>query len=67
MTNLTDRELQVLSLLCEGMQVKEVARALAIGPRRVKHIREILGIKFNVHTTPQLIVAAFKKGVIKCN
>jgi DNA-binding NarL/FixJ family response regulator len=63
-SGLTQREVEVLRLLAEGMSQSEIARALVISPKTVaKHIEHILG-KLGVHTRAQAVGRAFREGVL---
>ena len=59
----TRRQLDVLSLLCEGLHNKDIAIRLDISPRTVKiHVGEILR-KFGVSSRLQAVVAARRGGL----
>ena len=61
---LTGRELEVLRLLAEGLDLDEIARALVISPTTVrKHIEHILG-KLGVHTRAQAVALAYRERLI---
>jgi two-component system, NarL family, nitrate/nitrite response regulator NarL len=63
-TSLTERELQVLGLLAEGIGSKEIARRLVISPKTVaSHIQHLLG-KLGVHTRAEAIVLAHRNGLV---
>lgn len=60
---LTPRELEVLRLLAEGMDQREIAERLVIGPKTVStHIQHILG-KLGVHSRAQAVAAAHRHGL----
>jgi DNA-binding NarL/FixJ family response regulator len=62
---LTDREVQVLQLLAEGMTLHQVARRLAISPRTVEsHVRKTYR-KLGVHNRVQALREAVALGVVK--
>jgi PAS domain S-box-containing protein len=63
-TDLTQRELEVLSLLAQGLKTGDMARSLSISPFTVRnHIRNIL-LKFNVHSRLEAVVYAIKNGLV---
>jgi two-component system nitrate/nitrite response regulator NarL len=61
---LTDREIEVLRLLAQGMTLHRVARGLAISPRTVEtHVRKIYR-KLGVHNRVQALREAAALGVV---
>ncbi|MFL5760619.1 MAG: ATP-binding protein [Thermomicrobiales bacterium] len=63
-SNLTDRELQVLRLLVEGLSDKEIAEALGISRRTASgHVETILG-KFNVPSRTAAATYATRHGLV---
>jgi DNA-binding NarL/FixJ family response regulator len=64
---LSDREMEVLSLVVEGKSNKEIASMLGISHQTVKnHITSILR-KFGVEDRTQAVVYALKRGWVKLN
>jgi DNA-binding NarL/FixJ family response regulator len=62
---LTDREVEVLQLLAEGMTLHQVARRLRISPRTVEtHVRKTYR-KLGVHNRVQALRQAASLGVVK--
>jgi len=62
--DLTDRELEVLSLLAQGLSTDKIARSLSISPSTTRnHIRNILQ-KLQVHSRLEAVVQAYKHGVV---
>ena len=61
---LSDREIQVLSLLTKGMTRKEIARILRIHEKTVSTYRARLLIKLNVRTIVDLIRYAAEEGIV---
>lgn len=59
------REVQVLSLLADGLTTHEVAAKIFSSPRTVENIRLQLKVKTGVNTTSALIVYAFRNKLIK--
>ena len=63
--NLTQRELDVLSLLVEGLSQPEIAERLFIAPKTVgKHIEHIL-TKLAVHSRAQVVAVAVRDELIE--
>lgn len=62
--DLTNRELEVLSLLAQGFNTDKIARSLSISPSTARnHIRNILQ-KLQVHSRLEAVVQAYKQGLI---
>ena len=55
--HLSQRELQVVSLLADGHKNHEIAKSLYISERTVRHYLEILFNKYHVSNRVQLAVA----------
>jgi two-component system, NarL family, nitrate/nitrite response regulator NarL len=61
---LTDRELEVLRLLAEGLEQDGIARELFISPKTVStHIQRIL-TKLGVHSRAQAIAVAYRENLV---
>ncbi|HRV91408.1 MAG TPA: response regulator transcription factor [Anaerolineae bacterium] len=59
---LTEREVEVLELLCQGLTDKDIGQRLHISPRTVNgHLGHIYS-KFNVHSRTEMMVLALEKG-----
>jgi len=61
---LTPREREILQLLAEGKSNKEIATVLNLSPYTVETHRKNLQDKLNLHSLPELILYALRKGVI---
>jgi DNA-binding NarL/FixJ family response regulator len=62
---LTDREVEILQRLADGLSTDEVARALDISPLTVRaHMKKIF-TKLGVHSKVNAIVAAARQGLIR--
>ena len=61
---LTDREREVLQLIAEGRTNKEVAAMLSVSPTTVETHRTHILQKLDLHSIPELILYAVRKGII---
>jgi RNA polymerase sigma factor (sigma-70 family) len=61
---LTDREREILQLIAEGKTNKEVASMLNISLTTVETHRTHILQKLNLHSIPELILYAVRKGII---
>ena len=61
---LTDREREILQLIAEGRTNKEVANVLNIGLTTVETHRTHILHKLGLHSVPELILYAVRKGII---
>ncbi len=61
---LTDREREILQLIAEGRTNKEVANLLNIGLTTVETHRTHILQKLDLHSVPELILYAVRKGII---
>lgn len=65
LSQLTEREREVLQLLAEGLRNDEIAARLSISPQTVQtHIRNALG-KLRVHSKLEAVVFAVKHGAVR--
>lgn len=64
---LSERELEVLPLICEGLKNKEIANKLFISERTVENHRKNVFVKTNSKNAFGLIVYAIKNGLIDIN
>ena len=62
---LTDRELEVLKLICYGLTTDEIAKKLFISPKTVKSHRSNLLEKTTCKNTPEMIIFALKNKYIE--
>jgi len=61
---LTTREREVLQLIAEGKSNKEIAQMLNLSVYTVETHRGNILEKLNLHSVPELILYAVRKGVI---
>ena len=61
---LTDREHEILQLIAEGKTNKEVANLLNLSLHTVDTHRTHILQKLNLHSVPELILYAVRKGII---
>jgi len=62
---LTERELQVLSMLAEGMSQKEIARELVLSPKTVAtHLQRVLS-KLEVHSRAHAVAVAHRYRLVE--
>lgn len=62
---LSEKEMQVLKLMCEEKSTKEIADIVEISPRTVEAIRDRLKLKTGTKTTAGLILYAVKHGIVE--
>jgi DNA-binding NarL/FixJ family response regulator len=60
----TERELQVLHLICEEKTNTEIGKAIFLSPRSVEGIRQRLIEKVGVRNTAGLVIFAVKNGIV---
>lgn len=64
-SDLSEREIEVLQLVAEGLPPAEVAKRLVISPKTVSsHVQRILA-KLNAHTRAQAVAIAYEAGLIR--
>jgi DNA-binding NarL/FixJ family response regulator len=61
---LTERELQVLKLICEEKTANEIGKEIFLSPRSVEGIRQRLIEKIGVRNTAGLVLFAIKNGLV---
>lgn len=62
---LSDREQEVLQLLCEGKSTRQTAERLVISPRTVENHRAKIMDKLGIHDVPTLVKTAIEAGLIE--
>ncbi|MBS1782959.1 MAG: response regulator transcription factor [Bacteroidetes bacterium] len=61
---LTDREMQVLELICKEYTATEIAKEIFLSARTVEGIRSSLIDKFGVRNTAGLVIYAIRHGLV---
>ncbi len=61
---LSDREREILQMIAEGRANKEVASLLNISPTTVETHRGHILRKLDIHSVPELILYALRKGIV---
>jgi DNA-binding NarL/FixJ family response regulator len=64
LSNLTQREQQVLTLIAEGLTNKQIGEALGISPRTVARHRDNITKKLNLSSRTELTRYAIQQGLI---
>jgi DNA-binding NarL/FixJ family response regulator len=64
-SQLTDKELQYMQLVCTEMTYKEIATAMQVSPRTIDGYRDDLFKKLNVESRVGLVLFAIKHGLYK--
>lgn len=65
LTDLTERESEVLAYLAEGSSNNQIAEALTISPKTVARHRENLMRKLGLHSRSDLVKYAIRHGIIE--
>ncbi len=63
-TDLSDRELEVLTHICEGLTTSEIGDKMCISPRTVEGHRNRIMEKLDVNNTAKLVAYAIKHNLI---
>jgi DNA-binding CsgD family transcriptional regulator len=61
----TERELEVLKLICEEKTAAEIGKEIFLSPRSVEGIRQRLIEKVGVRNTAGLVMFALKNGIVE--
>lgn len=65
LSHLTDRELEVLTLVGRGLSNDEIAASLVISPHTAKtHVNRVM-TKLAAHDRAQLVIAAYENGLVR--
>ena len=62
---LTRRELQVITLICDGRTTKQIASLLSIGVKTAESHRTRLMQKLDIHSTAGLVRYAIRQGLVE--
>ncbi|MBV4358141.1 response regulator transcription factor [Pinibacter aurantiacus] len=63
-TQLSDKEVRILKLMCEERTTKEIADIVEISPRTVEAIRDKLKVKTGAKSMAGLVMYAIKNGIV---
>lgn len=63
--DITDKQLQVLTLIAEGLKSEEIAEKLENSKKTIDSIRIDMLRRFQVKNTAHLVAYGFKKGWLK--
>ncbi len=61
----TDREMEILQLLCKGKSTNEIAKLISLSPKTIDSYRSKLISKTNTKNTVSLVIYAIKNELIK--
>ena len=64
LSTLTRREMEIITLCASGMSAKQIADELCITPHTVENHKDSIFNKLNVKSTSELILFAFRVGLI---
>jgi DNA-binding NarL/FixJ family response regulator len=64
-SDLSEREKEVLYLICKGLSNQEIANTLLLSKRTIDKHRENLLLKTESHNTASLVIYAIKNGIIE--
>ena len=59
---ITERQLEVLRLSCQGLRLSEIADELGVSRRTVEHHKYKMMARLNVKTSAHLVLYAAQKG-----
>jgi DNA-binding NarL/FixJ family response regulator len=62
---LTEREHEVITLICEGLQNKVIARRLAISDTTVRHHLTSIFAKLDLESRLELVIYAYRNGLVQ--
>ncbi len=61
---LTPRELEIITLSCQGLQYKEIAEKLGISTKTVDNTKTNIFHKLSVNSTTEVVIYAFRNGLV---
>lgn len=65
LADLTERELEVLRLIVDGLTSREIAESLVISPNTVERHRQNIMSKLGLHNRAELVRYAISKGLVE--
>lgn len=63
-TIITPRELEVMRLLAKGLSSNKIAKEMHLSPDTIIWYRKGLHLKFDVHSTAELLVKAMEQDLL---
>jgi len=63
--NLSERELEIVTLICQGLSNQEIAEKLFLGKRTVEKHRANILIKTDTKNTASLVMYAIRNGIVE--
>jgi DNA-binding CsgD family transcriptional regulator len=63
--HLSEREVQVLRLICDGLQAKEIANSLGIAPKTVDYHKANIAKKIGNGSIAHMVRYAIRTGLIE--
>lgn len=64
LTALTEREMEILGLLCQGFNNEKISKIIHVSPKTIEKHKSSLFQKTDTNNTVNLIIYAFKNGIV---
>ena len=64
---LAKRELEILALIADGLNSKEIANVLQNSPRTIENMRARMILKLGARNVAHMVAIAYQKGILKLN
>lgn len=65
LTGLSERELDVVRLVSEGLETREIAKKLSYSERTVKSVLQGVMLRLDLHNRPHLVAYAAREGYLR--